>query len=364
MALSRTRFERGGLILFLVLITIGLTAIVSSFIGALLWAALAALLFQPLFQRLLKRWPDRRNMAAGLTLLILTVAVVIPALIIASLVVDQAAGVYQQIRSGQINFATYFQQVHDALPERLQQTLDRAGFGSFERAQARITQAVSASASNLASRALSIGANAAAFLLAFGVGLYVTYFLLRDGETIGPAIVRALPLERGIAVRLSEKFCAVVRATIKGSGLVALAQGALGAITFWIVGLPAALLWGVLMAIAALLPAIGPAIIWGPVAIYLFAIGSIWQAVVVIASGVIVIGLADNVLRPILVGRDAGIPDWLVLVTTLGGIDLIGLSGIVVGPLAAALFLTGWAALTEERLGEAPGSEEPEAKAV
>ncbi|WP_085808892.1 AI-2E family transporter [Sphingomonas sp. TZW2008] len=349
MAIRRHRVENGGLITFLALITIGLMLIVSSFAGALLWAALAALLFQPLFQRMLARAPDKRNRAAALTLLIITVAVVIPAMIVASLVVDQAAGVYAQMRSGQINFATYFDQIHDALPTRLQRLLDNAGFGSFERAQAQITQAVGSSASMLAQRALSIGANAAAFLLAFGVGLYVTYFLLRDGERIGPAVVRALPLERTVAQRLSDKFVAVVRATIKGSGVVALVQGALGAITFWIVGLPAALLWGVLMAIAALLPAIGPAIIWGPVAIYLLATGAIWQAAVVIVSGVVVIGLADNILRPILVGRDTGIPDWLVLVTTLGGIDLVGLSGIVVGPLFGALFLTGWQILREQR---------------
>ncbi|RZM05698.1 MAG: AI-2E family transporter, partial [Sphingomonas sp.] len=130
-------------------------------------------------------------------------------------------------------------------------------------------------------------------------------------------------------------------------------------ITFWIVGLPAALLWGMLMAIAGLLPAVGPTIIWGPVAVYLLATGAIWQAVVVILSGVLVIGLADNILRPILVGRDTGIPDWLVLVTTLGGIDLIGLSGIVVGPLAGALFITGWQVLTEQREGRAAASNPP-----
>ena len=142
---------------------------------------------------------------------------------------------------------------------------------------------------------------------------------------------------------------AVVRATIKGSVIVGLVQGALGAITFWIVGLPAALLWGVLMAIAALLPAIGPAIIWGPVAVYLLATGAIWQGAVVIVSGVLVIGLADNILRPILVGRDTGLPDWIVLLTTLGGIEVLGLSGIVVGPVVAALFLAGWRILSEER---------------
>jgi predicted PurR-regulated permease PerM len=349
MTIDRRRVENGGLILFLAIITIGLLLVVSSFIGALLSAVLAALLFQPLFQRLLRRWPNRRNTAAAVTLLIITVAVVIPALVLSSLVIEQATGVYSQIRSGQINFATYFQQVYGALPMRLQRLLDSAGLGSFERAQTQISQALSNSASTLARRALSIGANAAGFLLAFGVSLYVMFFLLRDGERLGPAVVRALPLERPIADRLAEKFVSVVRATIKGSGVVALVQGALGAITFWIVGLPAALLWGMLMVIAALLPAIGPAIIWAPVAVYLLATGAIWQAVVVIVSGVVVIGLADNILRPILVGRDTGIPDWLVLVTTLGGIELVGLSGIVVGPLAGALFLTGWQILTEQR---------------
>jgi predicted PurR-regulated permease PerM len=349
MTIERKRVENGGLIVFLALITLALILVVSSFLGALFTAVLGALLFQPLYQRLLLRWPDRRNSAAAVTLLIITFAVVIPALILSSLVIEQAAGVYAQIRSGQINFATYFQQVYGALPMRLQRLLDGAGLGSFERAQTQISQALSSSASTLARRALSIGANAAGFLLAFGVSLYVMFFLLRDGERIGPAVVRALPLEASIAEQLAEKFASVVRATVKGSGVVALVQGALGAITFWIVGLPAALLWGMLMVIAALLPAIGPAIIWAPVAVYLLATGAIWQAVVVVISGVVVIGLADNILRPILVGRDTGIPDWLVLVTTLGGIELVGLSGIVIGPLAGALFLTGWQILTEQR---------------
>jgi predicted PurR-regulated permease PerM len=235
------------------------------------------------------------------------------------------------------------------LPLRLQHWLDSSGFGSFDLVEERVSQAINNSVSLIARQALSIGANAASFLLAFGIGLYVMYFLLRDGEHIGPAILRALPIKPAIASRLAEKFVIVVRATIKGSGLVALAQGSLGAVTFWIVGLPAALLWGMLMVVAALLPAIGPAIVWGPVAVYLLATGAIWQAVVVVLSGMLVIGLVDNILRPLLVGRDTGIPDWMVLVTTLGGIELVGISGIVVGPVVAALFLTGWDILTEQR---------------
>lgn len=354
MPTARHRVESGGFLTFLLLITLALVIIVSGFIGSLLWAALAALLFQPLFQRFLERWPKQRNMAAAMTLLIITVAVVIPAIVLGSLIVDQAAGVYNQLRTGQVDFAAYFQQMHDALPRRVQRMLDSSGLSTFDRVQARVSGVLASSTSDLVQRALSIGANAAAFVLAFGVGLYATFFLLRDGDRIGPALVRALPLEPTVAERLSAQLVLVVRATIKGSGVVALAQGALGAITFWIVGLPAALLWGVMMAIASLLPAIGPAIIWAPVAIYLLATGAIWQGVVVIASGMLLVGLADNILRPILVGRDTGLPDWVVLVTTLGGIQMVGLSGIVVGPLAAALFITGWQILTEQRYADEP----------
>lgn len=232
---------------------------------------------------------------------------------------------------------------------RMQHWVENAGFGTFERAQAKISQALSASASMLTQRALTIGADAAAFVLSFGVGLYVSFFLLRDGEALAPQIIKRLPLEHAISHRIAARFVIVVRATIKGSGIVALAQGFLGAATFWIVGMPAALLWGVLMAIAALLPAIGPAIIWLPVATYLLASGDLWQAIAVIASGVFVIGLVDNLLRPMLVGRDTGLPDWLILVTTLGGIETLGLSGIVVGPIAAAFFLTGWDILSEQK---------------
>ncbi|MCP3734139.1 AI-2E family transporter [Sphingomonas sp. RP10(2022)] len=347
--IDRRRLESGGLILFLGLITAALLLVVWTFVGALLWSLLAAILFQSLFRWLLARWPGHRNRAAAATLLIILVAVIIPALAIGGMVIDQSAGVYAKVQSGQIDFARYFQQVHDALPQWVQHPLDRAGLGSFDTAQARIAEGLRNSFRGIASQALSIGRNAAAFLLAFGVGLYVTYFLLRDGERLAPAIRDALPLERDVADRLLDRFVSVVRATIKGSVVVALVQGALGAITFWIVGLPAALLWGLLMALAALLPAIGPALVWGPVAVYLLATGAVWQGVVVIVSGVAVIGLADNILRPILVGRDTGIPDWLVLVTTLGGIEVAGLSGIVVGPLVAALFIAGWQILTEQR---------------
>lgn len=203
---------------------------------------------------------------------------------------------------------------------------------------------------------MSIGGSAVGFVLAFGIGLYVTYFLLRDGKDIGPKLTATLPMERNVAEQLVERFLVIVRATVKGSMVVGLVQGALGAATFWIAGVSSAVLFGLLMAIFSLLPALGPAIVWLPVAIWLLASGAIWQGVVVIASGVLVIGMADNLLRPILVGRDTGIPDWLILVTTLGGIATMGLLGIVAGPLAGGLVIAGWSILREQREGQAARS--------
>jgi hypothetical protein len=218
--IDRRRLETGGFLVFLVAITLALGAVVSSFASALLWSALAAILFQSLYQWLLNRWPGRRNLAASLTLLIILFAVVVPTMIIGSLMVDQAGTVYAKLQSGQINFAAYFQQIHDALPNRLQGLLDKAGLDSFERLQSRVSTILGNSVRTIAGQALSIGRNAAEFVLAFGVGLYVTYFLLRDGDKVGAAICRALPLERSVTETLVDKFVAVVRATIKGSVIV------------------------------------------------------------------------------------------------------------------------------------------------
>ena len=341
--------EQGGFLLFLALVSAALIAIVLPFARSLLWAALAAIMFQPLCRWFLAKRPDKDSQAALASLVVILFAVVLPALWIGSAVVDEAAGLFVALRDGDIDVALYFEEVFDALPANIQASLARAGLGDLGAVQARATAFVQASLGIIAAQALAIGGSVFGFAIGFAIALYVGFFLLRDGRAIGETILAALPMERGVADRLAERFLVIVRATIKGSVVVGLVQGALGALTFWIVGIPSVLLLGVVMAIASLLPALGPAIVWVPAAIYLLATGAIWQGVVVIVSGVALIGMIDNILRPILVGRDTGIPDWLILVTTLGGIALIGLSGIVVGPLVCGLFLAAWGIFAEQR---------------
>lgn len=341
--------ERGGFLLFLALISAALLLIVWPFSAPLLWATLAAIMFQPLYQRMLAWRAGHENQAAILSLLVITVAVVIPALIVGSMVVNEAVGVFEAFSEGRIDVAGWFDQMVAALPVSLQNSLAESGWDDMANLRQRAQEFAEQSVGLFARHAVAIGSGVFGAVLAFGIGLYVTFFLLRDGQAIAPKIIRALPMDHAIAKDIGERFLSIVRATIKGSVVVGLVQGALGTITFWIAGVPSAILFGVLMAFFSLLPALGPALVWLPVAVYLLATGSIWQAIVVIVSGVAVIGMADNVLRPVLIGRDTGIPDWIILITTLGGIATLGLPGIVLGPLIAGLFLTVWAVLAEQR---------------
>src|SRR5690606_4608504 len=172
------------------------------------------------------------------------------------------------------------------------------------------------------SRAVSVGQSTLDFIVALGVMLYLTFFLLRDGAGLSRRIKDAIPLRPAQRDALTEKFTVVVRATVKGSVLVAALQGFLGGLIFWLLGVAAPVLWGVVMAFFALLPAVGASIIWLPVALYLLVSGSVWKAVILIVYGMLVIGLVDNLLRPILVGKSTKMPDYVVLISTLGGISV------------------------------------------
>ena len=346
--------ERIGFLLFLLFVSAGLAWIAWPFMAPVMWAALAAIMFQPLYQWFLARNPDRPGSSAFATLMVITFVILIPALWIGAIVVEQAALVFAAFRDGDIDVAAWFGQIFEALPNGVRGSLQSVGLGDYMMVQSRLQELATESAGLIAQQAVAIGGGALNWFLAFGIGLYVTFYLLKDGRSLSQSIVRALPLESSIAERLAGRFLSIVRATVKGTGVVALVQGALGAITFWIVGMPSIALFGVLMAIFSLLPAVGPAIVWAPAAIWLLATGAIWEGVVVVISGVAVIGMADNALRPILVGRDTGIPDWIILVTTLGGIAVVGLSGIVLGPLLAGLFIASWGILSEQRGLKAP----------
>lgn len=350
----KTQLEQISFLALITAVSILLGIIVWPFFQPLLWAALAAVMFRPLYRWVLVKVRGRMNAAAGITLLIIFFAVLLPALFIGSLVIDETVSVIAAFQRGDIDIVGWFNTIYGALPETIRVSAETSGWTDLTQLQERARSLLAESAGIIAQQAVAVGSGALGFFLSFSVGLYVSYFLLRDGKRVSETLLSSLPLERAIADRLADRFLSIVRATIKGSLVVGLVQGALGAVTFWIAGIPSAILFGVVMAILSLIPAVGTALVWLPAAIYLLAVGDIWQGAFVLFSGALIIGMADNVLRPILVGRDTGIPDWIILITTLGGIAFAGFSGIVLGPLVAGLFLASWSILQEQRAeGEA-----------
>ncbi len=341
--------QQASFLIVLAGVSLLMSVIIWPFAQPLLWAALAAIMFQPLYRWMLRRMHGRRNPAAIVSLLVIFFMVMVPAFWIAAMVVQEAVALVTALQEQPLDLAVLFDQVYGALPRIVQEAVDRSGWADIASAQTRLQELLTQSAGLIASQAVSIGSGALSFVLSFGVALYVMYFLLRDGERIGRTILGAVPVERSIATRLAERFLGIVRATVKGTGVVAIVQGGLATITLMIAGVPSALLFGVVTAIFALVPVIGSGAVWAPAGIYLLLVGEYWQGLFVLVTGFVIISSADNVLRPILVGRDTGIPDWIILITTLGGISLVGFSGIVLGPLVAGLFLASWSILQEQR---------------
>lgn len=344
-----TSLEHWSFLLIIAGVSILLIWVTWPFIGPVMWATLAAIMFQPLYKWSLRVMRGRRNLAASLSLLIIFIAVLLPAFWLGSVVVGETLGVVNELRENPIDVGAWFEQTYAMLPGSVQQYIEANGWTDMSFIQENLEKVLGESAGIIAQQAVSIGSGALGFFLSFGIGLYVLYFLLRDGARIGETILHSAPIERGIADRLAERFLGIVRAVIKGSGVVGVVQGTLGGIMLAIAGVPSPLLLGVLMSILALIPAVGTALVWAPAGIWLIVIGEVWQGVFVLGAGFIIISSVDNVLRPILVGRDTGIPDWIILVTTLGGISLLGFSGIVLGPLVAGLFLASWGILQEQR---------------
>ncbi|MFY3382802.1 AI-2E family transporter [Paracidovorax sp. MALMAid1276] len=334
--------QNKAFVVLLILVTIAFGAILWEFHGAVFWGVVLAILFAPLHRRLQRRMPKRRNLAALCTLGLCLVVVILPMIAITVSLVQEATVIYERVRSGQLNFGLYFQQVMAALPAWAVGLLDRLGLTSVTELQQRFSAVAVQASQFVATQALSIGQNTLQFVVSFGIMLYLLFFLLRDGPSLARRIGHATPLDEAHKRQLVTKFTTVIRATVKGNIVVAASQGALGGIIFWILGIQGPVLWGVLMAFLSLLPAVGAGLIWVPVAIYFLATGALWKGLVLTAFGICVIGLVDNVLRPILVGKDTKMPDYVVLISTLGGMSIFGLTGFVIGPAIAALFIACW----------------------
>lgn len=331
---------------FFILLLIGATVLFGWILwplySAVLWGMVIAILFAPLNRGLNRAFGFRRNLAALTSVTIIVLMVLLPLSLLGAALAREAAATYTKIESGNLDLLNTLRDLLAARPDWIGDLLSRFGVGSLADLQQRLSAVLLRGSQYLAGQALDFGQSTFDFTVNLFVMVYLLFFLLRDGDLLAGRIRRATPLGVDHQTQLLDKFTVVIRATVKGNMLIALIQGSLGGLAFYVLGISGALMWAVVMAFLSLLPAVGAGIVWLPMALYLIATGSIWQGVGLIVWGALVIGMVDNFLRPILVGKDTRMPDYVVLISTLGGLEVFGLNGFVIGPVIAAMFIATW----------------------
>jgi predicted PurR-regulated permease PerM len=342
MALQRRTFEDNVFLILLIVVTLAFAWILWPFSGAVLWAMTLAIVFLPVYRRLDALLRQRHNLAALATLLIIVLLVILPLTVITAALVQEASGLFASFQSGDIDLNQSFQQIWSALPGWFVSLLDWLGLSDLGAVQHQLSSGLTRASQFLATEAINIGQVTVDFIIGLFVMIYLLFFFLRDGDSLAGRIKEAMPLRDEQQRALINRFTVAIRATIKGNVVVALLQGALGGVAFWFLGIPAALLWGAVMAILSLLPAIGSGLIWGPVAIYFLVTGAVWRGAILLIYGVLVVSLVDNIVRPALVAKDTRMPDYMVLLSTVGALATLGLNGFIIGPVVAAMFMAAW----------------------
>lgn len=337
MANAKMDFKKIQSWFFLGLILIfGITSlyIFRPFLFPIFWASILSIMFYPIYQKLYKS-TKHSSLSAGLTLLLIVAVVVIPLLFIATLVANESSTLYEKVRTVDVFesvnnvrdqlgslpvIGKYIQNLQTQGPEFAQNAASVVSSFLFENLKALTQYSIK-------------------FMFLFFMMLYALFYFLRDGKRMLNRLMHLSPLGDEYEAMLYERFTSTARATLKGTVITGTIQGTIGGILFAATGIEGALIWGVLMTLLSIIPGVGSSIIWFPAGLIMLAIGNVWQGFTILAVGVGVISIIDNLIRPPLVGRDTQMHPILILFSTLGGIAVFGISGFVIGPVVIALFL-------------------------
>jgi predicted PurR-regulated permease PerM len=341
--ITTTRVQRWFLLALAFLITIGFFQVVRPFIISVFMAAIFAGMTYPLYQWLLKRTKGRGVLSAVLTVLAIFLLIISPGILFVGMLANEALNVSESVGPWLQAQAENPGAIETWLGERAR-ALPLVGDFIPEREEilAKLGEAAGAVGGILVSGLASATRGTVNFIFQLCIMLYANYFFLRTGKETLAKIMYMVPLEDEQEDRLVSRFVSVTRATLKGTLVIGIIQGTLAGLAFAMAGIDGAIFWGTIMAVLSIIPAVGAAIVWIPAVIYLIATSQVLAGILLLIWCGVVVGSSDNVLRPILVGKDTKMPDLLVLLSTLGGIGVYGALGVIIGPIIAALFLTVW----------------------
>ena len=302
-------------------------------------AGIFSALARPIYKRF-KRWfGGRRVLASLVSLILILIVVILPLGILMGIVTAQAIKVGQTVTpwvQEQISQPGEFQKLLSSLP-----FYDR--LAPYNKTIWRKAGEMIGTVSRFLINSLSSATlGAVNFLFMVFAMLYTMFFFLMDGDKLLDKILYYLPLQDHDERRMLDKFTSVTRATLKGTAVIGILQGSLAGLAFWVVGIPSAVFWGTIMAVLSIIPGIGTALVWGPAVIILAAGGHFMKASGLGLFCALVVGSIDNLLRPVLVGKDTQMHELMIFFGTLGGIIMFGIMGMFIGPIVAALFVTIW----------------------
>ena len=340
--ISGTNLRTAFVLLLVVAVTALFLAVTWPFFKPLLLGALLSGLFHPLYRWITRLVGGRRSLGAAIALLVLLVLGLGPVSAFLGIVLQQALTMSDQAipwLSQHLGAASTFN-VQEWVVKRFPALAKY--MPSQEQLLEQVGNAAKTTGAFLVGFASRMTATTAAFLLNLFVMLYAMFFFFRDGDKILERIFYYTPLSDEDETRMLTQFASITRATIKGTLVIGIIQGALAGIAFWVAWIEGAALLGTITTILSIIPGIGAALVWVPADIILFVTGQYLTATLLAAWCAAVVGTVDNFLRPALVGRDAKMPDLLILIGTLGGLFLFGLIGFIVGPIVCGLFLTVW----------------------
>lgn len=333
------------LFLLILVVLIGCYNIVRPYLHAIILAMILAVLFAPVNKKLVRLFRGRKNTAAGVSCILLTLVVVLPMFFMLLAIfqqgVDSFNAIYRWVEAGKYQAVLAHPMVTGAvawgnsvLPdvERFFPDFDLNNL-KLDKAVLNLTQAIG---KFLLNQGGGLAGSLTAFVGKFFLMLFAFFFFVRDEEVIFDGLLHLIPLSASQEARIVEKIKSVARSALLGTFVTALAQGLAGGLAFWIAGLPA-LFWGIAMAFASLVPMVGTALVWIPAALYLLISGHWGLALFMTLWCILVVGMIDNIVRPLFMQGSTDMSTLLIFFAILGGINYFGLIGILYGPIIFGL---------------------------
>ena len=332
--------RNSNILFFIVLgvVTLLFLYLIKPFFFPIFWALVIAGIFQPLY-----RWINRRlhrpNLSMTIIFLFIALILLLPLGTAGKLVFTESVQIYETLKPGTRNIDQNFQRIISVIADNPLADSLHIDKGFLSEKAAEIVRSI---ANYIFVNLKELTQNTLGLLVMMAIMFYTLFFFIRDGDKFFQSAIRNFPLGMGRERLLYERFVLTVRATLRVTLIIGGIQGVLGGILFLIADIEGALIWGLLMILMAVVPVVGCSIIWAPAGILMLINGYIWEGVLILGVGVFVISMIDNVLRPILIGKDVAMHPLLIFLSTLGGIGLFGFSGFVIGPIITSLLLAVW----------------------